>query len=77
MNTLLTILSSLVIAVIIGAFGLLRKEVKKVLRTIELLTHKINALVYAVSKESRNGIMEYYYDYLNGRMKDDNFISGS
>ncbi|HEX2963008.1 MAG: hypothetical protein ACM3UR_01405 [Bacteroidota bacterium] len=65
---------SLIIAVVLGVFGILRKSILKLLRRIELLTNKINALVYAISKQSNNGIMLSYREYLEGTIKEDEFV---
>lgn len=70
----ISVAGSLIIAVVLGVFGILRKGILKLLRRIELLTHKINALVYAISKQSNNGIMLSYREYLEGTIKEDEFV---
>ncbi|HEX2866783.1 MAG TPA: hypothetical protein VHO03_07060 [Ignavibacteriales bacterium] len=73
-NIMISVVSSLIIAVVLGAFAILRRGIVKLLRRMELLTHKINALVYAISKDSKNGIMLYYREYLEGTIKEDEFV---
>jgi multisubunit Na+/H+ antiporter MnhC subunit len=66
--------ASLIIAVVLGAFAIIRKGILKLLRRMELLEHKINALVYAISRDSNNGVMRYYREYLDGTIKDDEYV---
>lgn len=73
-DILISVTASLIIAVVLGVFTVLRKGIQKLLRKIELLTHKINALVYAISKDSNNGLMEYYRRYLEGTIREDEFV---
>lgn len=73
-NIIISVVSSLIIAVVLGAFAILRRGIIKLLRRMELLTLKINALVYAISKDSKNGIMLYYREYLEGTIKEDEFV---
>lgn len=73
-NIIISVVSSLIIAVVLGAFAILRRGIIKLLRRMDLLTHKINALVYAISKDSKNGIMLYYREYLEGTIKEDEFV---
>ncbi|MCU7497216.1 MAG: hypothetical protein HF314_16475 [Ignavibacteria bacterium] len=73
-NVLISVAASLIIAVVLGVFTALRRGILKLLRRLELLTHKINALVYAISKDSNNGIMLYYREYLERTIKEDEFV---
>ncbi|MGE5432379.1 MAG: hypothetical protein ACM3QX_14955 [Syntrophomonadaceae bacterium] len=71
---MISVAASLIIAVVLGASAVLRRGILKLLRRMELLTHKMNALVFAISKDSDNRIMLHYREYLEGTIKEDEFV---
>lgn len=73
-DIMISVAGSLIIAVVLGASAILRRSLIKLLRRIDLLTHKINALVYAIAKDSNNGIMLHYREYLEGTIREDEFV---
>lgn len=74
-TAILSIASALTVSAISGGFIVVIRQIKKVMKRIELADIKHDALVHALQSESKNGFLGYYNAYVESKLKDKEYIN--